>query len=133
MHLVDCTEEYWDFVRVLRNDPEVQDGFIEKANISPQQQKEYMKKYSHGYKIAIHKNKPVGFIGVVDDDIRVCTSPDSQGKGVGKFMINEIIKIFPNAKAKIKIDNKASLKAFESCGFKKKYYILEKEDEAKSV
>ena len=59
MHLVDCTEEYWDFVRVLRNDPEVQDGFIEKANISPQQQKEYMKKYSHGYKIAIHKNKLV--------------------------------------------------------------------------
>ena len=125
MHLVDCTEEYWDFVRVLRNDPEVQDGFIEKANISSEQQKEYMKKHSHGYKIAIHENKPVGFIGVVNDDIRVCTSPDSQGKGVGKFMINEIIKIFPNAKAKIKIDNKASLKVFESCGFKKKYYILE--------
>ena len=28
-------------------------------------------------------------------------------------------------KEKIKIDNISSLKLFESCGFKKKYYVLE--------
>ena len=42
-------------------------------------------------------------------------------------MINEIMKIHPNAFAKVKLENKASLKLFESCGFKKKFYILEKE------
>ena len=125
MELVSCTEEYWEFVRALRNDPRVQHGFIEEADISKEQQKEYMEKYSQCYRIALEENDPIGFVGVVENDIRVCTSPESQGKGAGKFMINEIIKIFPNAKAKIKIDNKASLKAFESCGFKKKYYILE--------
>ena len=34
MKLVNCTEEYWEFVRVLRNDPRVQHGFIEEADIS---------------------------------------------------------------------------------------------------
>ena len=51
MHLVDCTEEYWNFVRTLRNDPRVQDGFIEKVNISLDQQKGYMKKYSPNWDI----------------------------------------------------------------------------------
>ena len=41
--------------------------------------------------------------------------------------LNEIMKIYPDAFAKIKIENEASLRLFESCGFKKKYYILEKE------
>ena len=29
--------------------------------------------------------------------------------------------------AKVKIDNEASLRLFEACGFKKAYYILERE------
>ena len=48
--------------------------------------------------------------------------------GVGKFMINEIMKIFPKSYAKVKIENEASLKLFESCGFEKKYYVLEKNE-----
>ena len=39
----------------------------------------------------------------------------------------------PASEAKVKIENEASIKLFESCGFKKKYYILEREDETKSV
>ena len=42
-------------------------------------------------------------------------------------MINSLITLHPDAFAKVKIDNEASVKLFESCGFKKKYYILEKE------
>lgn len=64
--------------------------------------------------------------GVVEDDIRVCTHPDFQGKGVGKFMINKCMEIWPNASAKVKINNEVSLRLFESCGFIKKFYYLTK-------
>lgn len=43
-------------------------------------------------------------------------------------MINELIKFHPDAFEKVKLDNEASIRLFESCGFKKKYYLLEKED-----
>ena len=71
--------------------------------------------------------KPAGYVGVIEDDIRVCTHPDYQGKGVGKFMINEIMKEYPTAFAKVKIDNEISMKLFEACGFTKKFYILTKD------
>ena len=61
------------------------------------------------------------------DDIRVATHPDFQGKGVGKFMIESLMEAHPLSFAKVKIDNEASLGLFESCGFKRKYYILERE------
>ena len=70
---------------------------------------------------------PAGYVGQISDDIRVATHPDYQGKGVGTFMISELMNKFPDSIAKVKIENKASLRLFEKCGFKKKYYILEKE------
>jgi L-amino acid N-acyltransferase YncA len=38
-------------------------------------------------------------------------------------------KYWAHAFAKVKVDNEASLKLFESCGFKKKFYILKCEEE----
>jgi ribosomal protein S18 acetylase RimI-like enzyme len=107
--------------------PQVMDGFIKSEYITQEMQFEYMKKYSKFYRVAILEDVPVGYVGVIDGDIRICTEPNYQRKGVAKFMLNEILKIFPNAFAKIKLDNDASLKLFESLGFKKKYYILEKD------
>jgi len=69
---------------------------------------------------------PAGYVGVIDLDIRVATHPEFQGKGVGKFMINALMTLYPESFAKIKVENTASLRLFESCGFSKKYYILEK-------
>jgi GNAT superfamily N-acetyltransferase len=125
--LVDCNKEYWEFVRNLRNDERVLEGFINTTHITPEMQENYMKKYSECYWITLFDNKPSGFIGVIEDDIRVCTHPDYQGKGIGKFMINTIMELNPTAFAKIKVNNKLSLKMFESCGFTKKYYILTKD------
>lgn len=127
MKLVECTEDYWEFVRVLRLDERVIDGFIKTDTITTEMQKEYMKKYSKDYRIALFEDKPAGFIGVIDNDIRICTHPNFQRKGVGKFMVQNCMEIWPEAFAKIKLNNIASIKFFESCGFKKKYYILEKE------
>ena len=77
--------------------------------------------------ICLYENKPAGYVGCIDKDIRVAVHPDYQGKGIGSFMINKLMDLEPSAFAKVKITNKASLRLFEKCGFKKKYYILEKD------
>jgi len=127
MELVECSKEFWEFVRVLRNDERVQSGFIKSIHITEEMQEEYMSKHSQYYRIALVDGVPAGYVGVIEDDIRVCTHPDFQGKGVGKFMINKCMEIWPTAFAKVKIDNEASLRLFRSCGFKKKFYILTKD------
>ena len=78
------------------------------------------------YLICIDNDEIIGFIGHVDNDIRLATKKTHQKKGVGKFMVEGLMKKFPESFAKVKIDNEASKRLFESCGFKKKYYILEK-------
>ena len=82
-------------------------------------------KNSSFFYICLDKSIPIGYIGIIENDIRVATHPDHQGKGVASFMVNEIMKINKKAVAKVKIDNMASLKLFERCGFEKKYYLLE--------
>jgi len=124
--LVDCTQEYWEFVRLLRMHEEVQDGFIEKQNITPEQQLKYMSKYSSCFKIALLDGEPVGYFGVIENDIRVCVHPDHQKKGVGKFLVNSCYGIWPDAFAKIKVNNESSIKLFESCGFKLQYLLYKK-------
>lgn len=122
--LIECSEQFWEFVRELRNDPRVMDGFISRKHITAEMQSNYMSKKSDCYRIALYNNLPAGYIGVIDNDIRVCTHPDFQGKGIGKFMVNKVSDIWPNAMAKVKVDNIASLKLFEASGFKIEYYLL---------
>ena len=117
MELVKCTQEYWEFVRLLRTDERVVDGFVENVQITPSQQQSYMEKYFDCYRIALIDNEPAGFVGVVDDDIRVCTDPNFQGRGLGKFMIDGCVNIWPTAYAKVKLGNVASDKLFLSVGF----------------
>lgn len=128
MKLVKNKSIYWDFVRDLRNHPEVKKGFIKQEHISKKEHYAFMAKHEYRYFICLVDEQPAGYIGVIDNDIRVATHPDFQGMGVAKYMVNELMTIHPNAYAKVKLDNKASTKLFESCGFKKKYYILEKDN-----
>tara|TARA_R110000851_G_scaffold251350_2_gene403778 strand:+ start:5906 stop:6295 length:390 start_codon:yes stop_codon:yes gene_type:complete len=127
MKLVKNSHEYYEFIRNLRNHQSVKKGFINQEHIDLQRHTDHMKKYSECYYICLIGDEPAGYVGQIDDDIRVATFPAYQGKGVGSFMINELMKIRPSAMAKVKIENHASLKLFEKCGFEKKYYILEKE------
>ena len=126
MKLVSNTPKYWEFIRNLRNLDGVREHFVKQEKISPVEQATYMLQYNNNYWICLVNEKAAGYIGVIKDDIRVATHPDFQGQGVGSFMINEVMKIVPNAMAKVKLDNAASLRLFENCGFKKKYYLLER-------
>jgi ribosomal protein S18 acetylase RimI-like enzyme len=119
-----CLYGHWDFVLFLRN--MFKGGFIDQADISHEDHLEFMIENANRYMICTHEDIPVGFVGQVDGDIRVATHPEYQGMGVGKFMINEFMEKNPKCSATVKVENEASLALFESCGFKRKYIVLEK-------
>ena len=116
MDLVSITPEYYNFVRLLRMHPETREGFLEEANITEEDQIKYMENHQYNYYICLLYGSPVGYIGVVDDDIRLCTDPDFQGMGVGSFMLSKIKKLYPQATGKILKQNLASQRAFDKCG-----------------
>ena len=114
--IVKNSPKYWEFVRTLRNMDGVREGFIEQELIDEISHATYMLQYNNNFWICLDNDTPMGYVGIIDDDIRVAA-----------FMINEVMKLHPNAVAKVKLDNTASVRLFESCGFKKKYYLLEKD------
>ena len=72
MVIVECTKEYWEFVRKLRMDARVIDGFLQTQPITEEQQIKYMTDNSQHYRIALLDGKPAGYVGVIEDDIIVC-------------------------------------------------------------
>jgi RimJ/RimL family protein N-acetyltransferase len=121
--LVKCSKKYWEYVRILRTDERVMRGFVETKKITAKEQNIYMEKNAKYYRVALVNDEPAGYVGVINNDIRICTHPDFQNIGLGKFMVKECLKIWPNAYAKIKTDNTKSIRLFKSLGFKKKYVI----------
>ena len=131
--IVPCKRVYWEAVRVLRNHRAIKKGFIQQEDIKWDTHESYMRVHHRDYRVCLYDGEIVGYVGSIYGDIRVAVLPDYQGKGIGKAMIEYIMKEYPASEAKVKIDNDASINLFEACGFKKKYYILEKENETKSV
>jgi RimJ/RimL family protein N-acetyltransferase len=117
MILVDCSNQYWEFIRELRNDPKVLDGFINTSHITEEQQFKYMEMNHADYKVCLFDGEPCGYIGVINQDIRICTHPKFQRKGVGLFMLNEMAKIHPEAIGKVKTFNYKSRALFEAAGY----------------
>ena len=123
LKLVQCTEEYWEFVRLLRMDPINQEGFFTKANITPEQQKEFMIHNWSKYKICLANNEPAGYVGLLyGHEITYCVHPNFHGKGIGSYMIEEFSKPFSSVDAFVKVENTASQKVFEKLGWEKQIY-----------
>jgi len=126
VNVVHNKRKYWDFIRNLRNDSRVKKGFIQQHEISLDEHYDHMGHCAATYRICLIEDKPAGYARVdYSGDISVCVHPDYQKQGVGTALIEDIS--YSDAFAKIKIENEASLRLFEKCGFKKKYYIMEKE------
>ena len=125
IEIVPNEAEYFEFIRQLRNDPRVKEGFVEQGHITPEQQAAYMAQHSSEYVVALHDGVPVGYAGSVDGDIRVCTHPDYQGEGIGQALIADLMRRFPGSTAKVKVNNHASRALFESCGFEVTYLLME--------
>ena len=124
MELVKCDRSHWDSVLEIRNENRY--GFGDSSLIFPLVHYGYMFNNHKNYLICVEDGEVIGFIGHVENDIRLAVKKDRQKRGVGKFMVEGFIEKHPASFAKIKLDNEASLNLFEGCGFKKKYYILEK-------
>ena len=121
---VDNNESYYEFIRLLRTNPATIEGFVENVQITPEQQKAYMAQYGKNYYVCLVDGVPAGFIGSIENDIRIATLPKYQRKGVGSFMVKELLKRHPDAYAKIKVDNEISLNFFRKLGFKQPFYFL---------
>ena len=115
--LVKNEEKYFEFIRKTRIHPENISGFIKQEKITKEQQQKYMKIYSNNYFIALLNDTPAGWVGIKNNDIRICTNPTHKEQGVGKFMLRKIIEINPNATAKVLKQNISSQKLFSTCGF----------------
>ncbi len=118
-------KKYFDFIRKLRN-ANHNDGFTEQVNITEEQQSKYMEKYESNYFICLDGNDPVGFIGQINGDIRVATLPEYFGKGVGLFLVNNLMEVCPDSFAKVKVDNVASYNLFKKAGFEPIFIIMKK-------
>jgi len=126
MQFVKNEKKYWEFIRQLRNDERVKEGFVQQQKVNQETHEKYMSENEDKFYLCLVEEKPAGYVGIIEDDIRVATHPDYQKRGVGLFMIDELMKKHPNAVAKIKLENEASIRLFEKAGFKKKYYLLER-------
>lgn len=115
--VVDNEPKYYEFIRTLRNDPRVADGFLERSQITPQQQAAYMGRHAHCYILALVGDVPAGYAGVVDGDLRICVHPDFQSRGVGKILLTAILQRFPDAQVRIKWGNEPSLRLFAKMGY----------------
>ena len=127
MELIKCNNlpgAHWDAILEIRN--ENREGFGDSSMIRSGAHCKYMFNHFSNYLLCVEDDEVLGFIGHVNNDIRLATQKTYQKKGIGKFMVEGFMKKYPEALAKVKLDNEASLKLFERCGFNKKYYILEK-------
>lgn len=125
MELVNCTPEYWDFVRNLRNDERNQEGFFTHSSITEEQQEKFMKKNSGNYMVCLLDKTPVGYVGVLGgDEITYCTHPDYKKRGVGTFMVEEFSKKFPRMTAEVKPENLSSRRVFQKLGWKEKIIYI---------
>lgn len=118
LRLVENISEYYEYIRILRTHDENVSGFLEQVTITIQEQEKYMANFGKNYYICLLDDEPVGFVGEINGDIRVCTDPKHKKKGIGKFMINKLIELRPDTFAKVKNDNIPSINLFKSCKFK---------------
>lgn len=125
MDIIKIEPEHYEFVRRLRMHPDTKSQFLEDAKITEEEQIKYMEKHGKNYFVALLYGVPIGYAGVVDNDIRICIHPTFQGKGFGKMLLTHLHIEHPLATGQIKESNAASQRLFESCGIP--YTILKDE------
>ena len=123
MKLIDCTSEYWEFVRELITNDKNSIWFFTQPIITVNEQKNYMEKNSSNYKICLFNDIPVGYIGIIGkNEITYCVKTDYKNMGVGTFMVREFMNLYDSLIAYVLPENQSSCKVFEKLGFEKHIY-----------
>ncbi len=126
--MVKNSPEYWEFIRELRNDDLLRANSMNHHVISAEEHAAFMKIYQHQFYVCLEDDKPIGYVGTnAEDYISIALVADARGKGMGKYMLQYLREEISSRKLRaiVNITNEASLKLFEACGFTKKYYIFE--------
>lgn len=129
--IVKNESHYWEFIRQLKNDDLARANSMNSHVITPEEHRAYMKEYEDHYYICLIDDIPVGYVGTnAQGYISIAVISEARGKGVGKYMLQYFGEEMRARKLRaiVNITNQASLKLFESCGFVKKYYIFEGDD-----
>jgi len=116
MYLVNIGKNYelGEILRQIRNDKSFIVGFVNHKQITKKEQKKYIDKYGEFYYICYEEEIPVGFIGVVNNDLRLATIPTMQRQGIGRFMVTEIKNLDLKFSVKIRKGNRRSQKFFSN-------------------
>jgi ribosomal protein S18 acetylase RimI-like enzyme len=73
-----------------------------------------MSKYGSNYYVfCLENDVPIGFIGVVDNDLRIAIDPDYKTKGVGSKMLIFILKKYPTLDIKVRKTNISGQQFFD--------------------
>lgn len=115
MRLVKVGNNYirGETLRYIRNHSELKKCFISQKDISEFEQIKYIDKHGENYYICIDHNVAIGFIGVVDRDLRIAVLPTHQNKGYGTFMIKKLKKMKVDFEVKVKKENIVSQNFFK--------------------
>lgn len=109
-----------EFIRVLRNSSEYRDVFINNTFITPEMQRNYMREHGKDYYVCINKTtkEKLGYIGIVDNDIRLAIRLEYKRQGIGTFMLDFIKTKYPDFQVKIRKSNIESQKFFDKNNIK---------------
>jgi len=142
--LVPLKEDYLEFLRKVRNLPEINKYLFTDVHISKKAQEKwyknrYLKDKSYLIFIALDKNIPIGYGQITHLDfinlsceVGFCVFPIFQGKGYGKTlvkkMVNYTIKKLKMHRIYLEVFtvNKKAIKLYEKCGFKKEGILRDK-------
>ena len=128
LEIVKNAPSYWEFIRDLKNDDTARANSMSNHVIGPEEHRAYMSVHNDKYYICLEDGVPLGYVGRnAQDYISIAVISKARGKGVGKYMLQYFRERMRMQKLRaiVSLDNPASLKLFEACGFIKKYYIFE--------
>ena len=133
LKLVPLKKEYLEFVRKVRNDPQVNKHLFSNAHISKDDQERWYRRYQRDKKNLV-------FMGVVDVPIGYCqasnidhvnrscelgfyVAPEYQNKGYGTMMVKELADYtigelnMHRLYLEVFADNEKAIKLYRKCGF----------------
>lgn len=110
-----CQPSDFEGIRDIRNAN--RHAFSNSHLLTCEEHAKFMHLHHSTYRLAFYKTTLVGFIGQVDQDLRLGVSPLWKRKGVGRFMVKNFCRLYPKITVKVKRSNSPSLEFFKSLGW----------------
>lgn len=142
LKLVPLNREYLEFVRTVRNDPEVNKYLFTDAHISREEQERWYRRQLRDEKSLVFialADVPIGYCQLKNIDhanhsceLGFCVAPKHQGRGYGVTLVSELITYATDKLSMHRLylevfaDNEKVIKLYESCGFSKEGILQDK-------